>query len=67
MPIYEFTCNACAKSFSEIRRMGDDKGVPCPHCNSTDTRKMISNFSSISSGSSPDCPSASSCAHAGGG
>ncbi|HOD14650.1 MAG TPA: zinc ribbon domain-containing protein [Spirochaetota bacterium] len=67
MPIYEFTCEACGECFSEIRRIGDDKEVPCQKCGSTNTRKLISSFSAVTSGSSPDCPSASSCSHAGGG
>ena len=66
MPIYEFTCADCGEQFSEIRRMGDDQGVPCPQCKSVNTRKMISSFASISSSSSasPGCPSVSQCAHA---
>ncbi len=64
MPIYEFTCIDCGERFSEIRRMGEDRGVPCPACKSVNTKKMISTFSSISSNSSPGCPSVSSCAHA---
>lgn len=66
MPIYEFTCSDCGEQFSEIRRMGDDKGVPCPSCASVNTRKMISSFASIT-GSSPGCPSVNQCAHAHGG
>ncbi len=64
MPIYEFTCSDCGEQFSEIRRMGEDRGVPCPQCKSINTKKMISTFASISSSSSPGCPSVNQCAHA---
>jgi putative FmdB family regulatory protein len=65
MPIYEFKCNECGEAFSEIRRMGDDKGVPCPKCRSSHTKKLISNFASISAGEPSGCPSVSQCSHAG--
>jgi putative FmdB family regulatory protein len=67
MPIYEFKCNDCGDEFSEIRRMGDDKGVACPQCRSIHTKKLISTFASISGSESPGCPSVSQCSHAGGG
>ncbi|MBN1496862.1 MAG: zinc ribbon domain-containing protein [Spirochaetes bacterium] len=67
MPIYEFKCDECGAAFSEIRRIGDDKQVPCQECGSVQTKKLISSFSSLSSGSSPGCASASRCSHGAGG
>ncbi|OHD64760.1 MAG: hypothetical protein A2176_10550 [Spirochaetes bacterium RBG_13_51_14] len=67
MPIYEFRCGECGGKFSEIRRMGEDLGGPCPHCQSLNTKKMISTFASITSRSADACPSASGCSSAGSG
>ncbi|MBN2160877.1 MAG: zinc ribbon domain-containing protein [Spirochaetes bacterium] len=56
MPIYEFKCADCGNEFSEIRRIGEDKGVPCPSCSSVKTIKKISAFASISTGgNTPTC------------
>jgi putative FmdB family regulatory protein len=68
MPVYEFKCAGCGETYSEIRRMGDDTGVPCPRCGSTDTKKLISTFASISKSSSPVRAAATpSCSYTGGG
>lgn len=68
MPIYEFRCDDCQEKFSEIRKMGDDLGVPCQSCGSLSTRKLISTFASISSsGKEAGCASASRCPTAAGG
>jgi putative FmdB family regulatory protein len=68
MPIYEFQCSDCGEKFSEIRRMGEDSGGPCPNCGSENTKKLISSFSSITSGgSSGGCPTAPGCPQASGG
>ncbi|MBN2079087.1 MAG: zinc ribbon domain-containing protein [Spirochaetes bacterium] len=55
MPLYEFKCRECGKSFSELRRVGDDEGVPCSHCGSVNTKKMVSSFASISSRPASSC------------
>jgi putative FmdB family regulatory protein len=55
MPIYEFKCEECGTSFSQIRKMGDDKEIPCTECGSKKTQKLISLFSSITSSPEPDC------------
>ncbi len=67
MPIYEFKCNECGEQFSEMRKMGDAQGVICPNCTSTNVKKKMSVFASISSKPLPGCASASSCGHAGSG
>lgn len=41
MPMYEFKCNACKKVFEELV-FGDPKSVPCPHCGSTNTQRLLS-------------------------
>ena len=33
MPIYEYICKECSKSFSRLQRIGtDSKGITCPSC-----------------------------------
>jgi putative FmdB family regulatory protein len=48
MPIYEFECNACGHRYSQLfRRMSssDEKlDAPCPACQSSDTRRVVSSF-----------------------
>lgn len=41
MPIYEFSCHACAHEWEEGRAMGDTAPPPCPVCQSNDTQKDI--------------------------
>jgi putative FmdB family regulatory protein len=43
MPIYEFHCEACDKSFEMMTTMsGRDAKVACPHCNSKKTSRKLS-------------------------
>ncbi|RMG72245.1 MAG: zinc ribbon domain-containing protein, partial [Nitrospirae bacterium] len=35
MPIYEYTCLSCGKSFSLLQKVGStEKDTTCPHCGS---------------------------------
>ena len=63
MPLYEFTCEKCGYTFSELRKMGDYDGVRCPECGSLDTRKLMSTFAS----SPPNSSGCSGCLPSGGG
>jgi len=62
MPVYEFKCAECGQIFSELRKMGDVKSGKCPFCGSDKNEKIMSSFSSRSSGSS-----SGACAPSGGG
>lgn len=44
MPIYEYTCMDCRKSFTLLQRIGVG-GAVCPWCNSANTAKQMSSFS----------------------
>lgn len=66
MPIYEFACSDCDKSFEELVSISKIDEVVCPSCGSQKVKKKMSTFaskaaavggSSFSLGSS----SASSC------
>ncbi len=47
MPLYEFTCTRCGKTFEELVGAGfDGSGVTCPACGGEDVEKLFSTFSS---------------------
>jgi len=43
MPIYEFRCAECERSFEALVRAGDD-GVRCPKCNGAKLSRELSTF-----------------------
>ena len=49
MPIYEFTCNDCHKTFELSRPVSEAANIsaPCPHCGSKDTERIWSNVFAI--------------------
>ena len=47
MPWYDFHCEECGFDFEEFMGIDDDRtGLDCPNCSS---KKVVRNFSSISS------------------
>jgi len=44
MPLYEFTCLDCNRTFEQICSMKDceDKNIRCPECGSAKVRKLLS-------------------------
>ncbi|HIJ39890.1 MAG TPA: zinc ribbon domain-containing protein [Deltaproteobacteria bacterium] len=69
MPIYEFKCGKCGNVYESLcfRSSGEDKG-PCPSCGEQEGEKLLSTFSSVSSGSGHSLGSSasSSCGSHGG-
>ncbi len=60
MPLYEFTCTKCGKTFEELVAAGlDALGVTCPECGSGDVEKLVSRFASA--GASGGSAGPSSC------
>ncbi|HTP33532.1 MAG TPA: zinc ribbon domain-containing protein [Candidatus Acidoferrales bacterium] len=46
MPLYEYRCQKCSKTFEMLRRMQDaDRGVECPECRSEEVERLMSTFS----------------------
>ncbi len=46
MPIYEFICNDCKKTFEKfVMTYRDVREVKCPKCGSNEVQKLMSNFS----------------------
>jgi putative FmdB family regulatory protein len=57
MPIYEYRCRKCEKTFERFQKMGEGgEKLTCPFCGEKKPGKMISGFSS-----SKGETSASSC------
>ena len=45
MPLYEFQCCECGKTFELLRRIKDaDEDVECPKCHSTKVERQLSTF-----------------------
>lgn len=45
MPLYEYRCRKCGKSFEMLRRMSDaDRELECPECLSTEVERLLSTF-----------------------
>jgi putative FmdB family regulatory protein len=61
MPIYEYECRNCGHKFEELVGSNEET-VPCPHCQSNDTSKLISLISAkgIADGCSTCAPSSCS-------
>ena len=45
MPLYEYKCRTCGKSFELLRRMQDADGeLKCPDCQSAEVERQLSTF-----------------------
>jgi len=49
MPIYEYECESCNRSYEFLVRRKDEDPPDCPHCGSHDARKVISSASVVRS------------------
>jgi putative FmdB family regulatory protein len=47
MPIYEYRCASCDRSFEALMRPTDD-GARCPHCDSSAVTREMSTFAARS-------------------
>ncbi len=71
MPIYEYECRACGKSFEHLARTLTEKAPACPSCGAKKPAKQLSTFSAaVAAPSAPHCslgacPSGSCCANGG--
>lgn len=53
MALYEYKCSGCTERFELMRSMSAaDEPAECPECGGTDSRRLISNFASITPGAS---------------
>jgi putative FmdB family regulatory protein len=44
MPIYEFVCRSCGRTFEALVRLGKEREVFCEACGKGDVRKLVSAF-----------------------
>ncbi len=67
MPIYEYRCQECDRRFEVLTSFAErDRARPCPTCESTRTRVLVSTFASIGgegelSSTLPMAPSGGGC------
>ncbi|HEU5334509.1 MAG TPA: zinc ribbon domain-containing protein [Terriglobales bacterium] len=53
MPLYEYRCRKCGKTFEVLRRMQDaDNDLQCPKCRSRKVERQFSTFASGGCGGS---------------
>jgi putative FmdB family regulatory protein len=51
MPLYEYYCSECNTKFDALRAMSKaDDPIPCGHCESLHTARVISLFAAFSNG-----------------
>lgn len=51
MPIYEYECNQCGKTFDFFHRtQSDSETVRCPECGASNVQRLLSTFSTSSEG-----------------
>jgi putative FmdB family regulatory protein len=66
MPLYEFQCTQCDRSFEElVRAAAAITEVKCPQCGSEHVRRKLSIFASKASGGASTVMPASTCAPSG--
>jgi putative FmdB family regulatory protein len=47
MPLYEYRCTSCGKTYEQLRRMQDaDRDLACPKCQSGAVERLLSTFAS---------------------
>jgi putative FmdB family regulatory protein len=52
MPLYEYQCRKCGKTFEVLRRMQEaDRELQCPKCRSSKVERQFSTFSAGGCGS----------------
>jgi putative FmdB family regulatory protein len=49
MPVYEFACRDCQKTFEIVRPMSDSSAVTCTHCGSTKVERIWSTVYAVTS------------------
>jgi putative FmdB family regulatory protein len=45
MPMYEYRCQVCGRTYEQLRRMSDaDRDLECPECQSREVERLVSGF-----------------------
>ena len=57
MPMYEYRCPDCGRTYEELRRMSEaDEKLECPHCGSKKPERQLSTFACGAGGGSGRLP-----------
>jgi putative FmdB family regulatory protein len=59
MPLRDYTCRACQKTFEALVKPGED--APCPACASTDVERKLALFARPAGGDVDAAPSFGGC------
>lgn len=66
MPMYEYACASCGRTFEElVRSAGEAESPACPHCKSRKTERRVSVFAARSGGSTDPAPMGGGCGRCG--
>jgi len=60
MPIYEYQCQDCRRTFEKLSFKGDKQTVICPTCGSKEAKKLLSSTSFMNKGGLGACVAGSS-------
>jgi putative FmdB family regulatory protein len=67
MPIYEYECEGCKRTYEVLVRGASDEGVRCPACGGSKRKRLFSVFAAGvgHADASPcgECAGASACGH----
>lgn len=50
MPMYEYACRACDRTFEELVPISGAQDVACPGCGSTRVERLLSTFQRVRAG-----------------
>jgi putative FmdB family regulatory protein len=67
MPIYEYRCLDCSKTFEKIIWTSKQETVECPYCKSANNLRLLSAFARGGGGSAKGIPTSATCGPPGGG
>jgi putative FmdB family regulatory protein len=57
MPIYEYRCDGCSKSFEVLTSFGNrERTQICPNCESTRTKVLVSAFAAFGGSEAGEAP-----------
>lgn len=66
MPIYEYSCRACGKTFEAfLLRRTDEAEVACPDCSTREVERVMSRPAAVSAVAGPGVSRGGGCAPSG--
>ena len=67
MPLYEYACRSCGRTFEEVRRMSEaDQPIACPACRSRETTRRVTTPGRVMGAINSIASQAVDCAPSGG-